>query len=83
MSELLSVWEAAKLLGISKVAVIKQIKDGKLKAEKVGNIYVINQDDLNILSRKEISEDQKDLIEETVKKIIHDYKETLRLLKDS
>jgi len=39
-----SVTEYATLSGISRQAVLKQIKSGKLPAEKVGNTYIINQE---------------------------------------
>ncbi len=41
MKEFLSPTEAAKLLGISRQAVIERIKHGSLLAERVGNGYII------------------------------------------
>lgn len=38
----MSVREYAKMRGISKQAVHKQIKKGKLKAEKIGNYYAVS-----------------------------------------
>ncbi len=38
--------EVAKILGISRIAVFKKIKSGKLKAVKVGKGYVISKEDL-------------------------------------
>lgn len=83
MKTLLSVQETAKLLGISKVAVLKQIKAGKIKALKIGHAYIIARDDLTIVSTKEVSPSQKAEIEEAVSKTINEYSETLRLLKDT
>lgn len=83
MKKLISVQEAAKLLGISKVAVIKQIRAGKLKAEKVGNAFVIDRDELTVVNDIDISDEQKHSIEKAVKRTILEYGETLRLLKDT
>lgn len=83
MEKLISTQEAAHLLGISKVAVIKQIQTGKIKAVKVGNAYVISKEDINIVSNKEISDQQKQEIKKAVGKTISEYGETLRLLKDA
>lgn len=38
--------EVAKILGITRIAVFKKIKTGKLKAMKVGKGYVVAKEDL-------------------------------------
>lgn len=83
MKQFYSAQEAADLLGISKVALIKQIQAGKLKADKAGRNYVIQHDDLPLISESEISDAQKHEIEKAVDKTISEYGETLRLLKDA
>lgn len=83
MKAFYSAQEAADLLGISKVALINQIRAGKLRAEKVGHAYIIRHDDLPLISEKEVSESQKKEIEQAVDKTIAEYGETLRLLKDT
>ncbi len=83
MKPFYSAQEAADLLGISKVALINQIKTGKLKAQKVGHAYIINGDDLQLIGEKNVSEAQKKEIEVAVDKTIAEYGETLRLLKDA
>lgn len=40
--------ELARLLGISHVAVWKRVKKGEIKAEKIGNIYVVADKELTI-----------------------------------
>ena len=42
----LSTIELGKILGISRVAVYKKIKAGKIKAMKVGRNFAINRKDL-------------------------------------
>lgn len=41
-----STTQVAKILGISRIAVFKNIKSGKIRAQKVGRNYIINVDDL-------------------------------------
>lgn len=83
MKKYYSAQEAADLLGISKVALINQIKAGKLAAQKVGHAYMIAHDDLSPVTEREVSDSQKAEIEKAVKKTIDEYGETLRLLKDA
>lgn len=83
MKPFYSAQEAADLLGISKVALINQIKAGKLKAQKVGHAYIINSDDLQLVNETAVSDVQKKEIETAVDKTIAEYGETLRLLKDA
>ena len=75
-----SVTETAQLLGISRAAVLKKIKTGRIKAERVGHIFVIPKKELGIILGETISEKQKKLIEAGVKKTIQEYGETLEKL---
>ncbi len=45
MKEFFSVEEVAKLLNISHSGVLYHIKTGRLKATRVGKIYIISQED--------------------------------------
>lgn len=45
MREFFSVREVASLLKISRSAVLYKIKTGKLKAKRVGKIYIITEED--------------------------------------
>ena len=83
MSEYISVSEAAKLLGISRVAVFKRIKNGQIKAEKVGRNYVIKLDDLGQIFKEKISKEKKQIIDKAIKKTIKEYGEALRKLKET
>lgn len=66
---LLSTKEAANYLGVSSVQVFRLIQAGKIKAEKVGNSFVINSAALEDF-----------LIQAPVRRAIKDYGETLRRL---
>ena len=78
--EFLSTVELAKILGISRVAVFKKIKSGEIKATKVGRNFVIQRKDLGNIFGKVLNKEDKQEIEAAVKKTVHEYGETLRLL---
>ncbi len=76
----ITISELADMLGISRVAVWKRVKKGRIKAEKIGNMYVITEREVaNILRKKPTAKD-KSQIEKAVKKVIKDYGEVLRKL---
>lgn len=80
MENYISTTEAAKLLGISRIAVFNKVKSGEIKAAKVGRNYVINKKDLPGFGDQELSREQKREIDEAVKRTVEEYGETLRLL---
>jgi len=72
--------EVAFLLGISRQAVFKKIKVGKIKAQKIGRSFLIDKKDLPDILGEVLTEDKKREIEKAVKKTINEYGETLKLL---
>lgn len=80
LPELLSTKQVAKLLGISREAIHKRIKKGKIKAHKVGRNYVVPRDSLGIISDRSLSENQRLLINSAVKLVVQEYGDALRLL---
>ncbi len=83
MSEYVSASEAAKLLGISRIAVFKKIQNGQIKAEKVGRNYIIKLDDLGQIFKEKISNEKKQTIDKAIKKTIKEYGEALKKLKET
>jgi len=79
----LSTSELAKILGISRVAVLKKIKLGQIKAERIGRNYAIKSADLGGILGEELTDQQKKEIDLVVKKTVKEYGETLRLLGNS
>jgi excisionase family DNA binding protein len=75
----LSTIEAAKVMGISRVAVLKQIKTGRLRAERVGRNYIIDRGDLKGIFRH-ITPGDKRRVSSAVKKVIKDYGPALKKL---
>jgi excisionase family DNA binding protein len=59
MSDLLSVTEAAKELGISGRRVHALISDGRLPAEKIGSQYVIKKADLEKVKKRPVGRPPK------------------------
>lgn len=76
----LSTQELATLLGVSRIAVFKKIKSGKIKAEKIGRNYVIHIDEFMTAVGTFISSEKKDEINKIVKKAVNEYGEALKLL---
>lgn len=84
MNDFISTTEAAKILGISRVAVFNKIKSGDIKAIKVGRNYIIHRDDImNITKKGEISSKDMEEIDKEVSRVVKQYGETLKLLKDN
>lgn len=78
-NEFISTIEAAQILGVSRVTVFNMVKDGRLKAKKVGRNYIIRRRDLGDIF-KNLSSKEKQKTSSAVKRVVHDYSETLKLL---
>ncbi len=76
----LSVSEVAKLLRVSRIAVHKQIKSGRLRAEKVGRNYIVARADVETALGTSVSTKQKADIKRIVKKAVREYKVAFRRL---
>ena len=72
--------EVAQILGISRIAVFKKVKAGKIKAIKIGEIYAIPREELGIILGETLSGDQKKVLKAGVRKTIRDYSEVLEKL---
>jgi excisionase family DNA binding protein len=79
----LSTAQLAKKLGISRIAVYKKIKNGQIKAQKVGRNFVIDKNDLGGLIGTDLSAAEKLELNQAVERTVRDYGETLRLLGDA
>ena len=72
--------EIAETLGISRIAVFKKIKEGKIKAEKIGRNYAIPKSEFSILIDESLSAKQKKILSEGVRKTVAEYGKTLEML---
>lgn len=75
-----STKDLAEIWGISQVAVFKRIKSGKLKAQKVGKTYFIENAELAKVLRLHITEEDKRQIDAAVSKVIKEYGTVLKML---
>ena len=76
----LSTKELATLLKVSRVAVFKKIKSGKIKGFKIGRNYVIPVEEFMTAVGTFISQEKKDEINSVVEKAVAEYGEALKLL---
>ncbi|MDI6777990.1 MAG: helix-turn-helix domain-containing protein [Patescibacteria group bacterium] len=76
----LTTAELAKLLGISRIAVFKKIKSGKIKAKKIGRNFFIDRKNIGGILDGTLTEKKKNEIDEAVRKTVREYGETLKLL---
>ena len=76
----LSTSEAARLLGISRIAVFKRIKSGSIRAIKVGRKFVIDRNNLTEILGSTLTNETKKELEKAVIKTVGEYGEALRLL---
>lgn len=53
-TNLLSVMEAAKKLGVSRWRVNQFINDGRLPAQKIGRSYVIKESDIKFVQERKV-----------------------------
>jgi len=80
MENFLTTNELAKILGISRIAIFKKIKNGTIKAQKIGRNFIIYKKDIGDILGKELREEQKKIIDSAVEKTIKQYGEALEML---
>ena len=78
--EHLSIPELAKILGLSRIAVFRKVKNGAIKAVKIGRNYAISRKQLDSILGRSLSEDDKKEIDAAVRKTVSEYSQTLKLL---
>jgi excisionase family DNA binding protein len=78
--KLFSTTEIAKILGVSRIAIFKKIKNGEIKAVKAGRNYVISDEVLAEVLGKKFTTRQKKEIETAVHKTVKEYGDVLQRL---
>jgi len=79
----LSTIELANILGISRIAVFNKIKNGQIKAQKIGRNFIISKKEAERLQNhdtNELDSQTKQTIQKAVAKTIKDYGKTLKML---
>lgn len=77
VDEYLTTSQLANILGISRIAVHKKIKNGEIKAEKIGNMYVIPKSHVSEIFRHALSPHWKRKIKKAVHKAVKEYGDVL------
>ena len=80
--ELISIPQAAKLLGISRQGMYKKVKNGQIQAIRIGKNYAISLKSLGINIHKKLNNSEKKQINRFVRRVVSQYGETLKMLGD-
>lgn len=75
----LSTAEVARVLGVSRIAVLKKIYSGEIEAIRVGRNYAIDSERMG-LSDRELSDEKKKTIKDAVSRVFREYGEAIRRL---
>jgi len=78
--EYITIPQLAQILGISRIAVYKKVKKGKIKAIKIGRNYLIPKKYILVILGKALGEEERRQIDKAIKKTVKEYGEVLRLL---
>ncbi|MBN1975173.1 MAG: helix-turn-helix domain-containing protein [Sedimentisphaerales bacterium] len=72
--------QLAEMLGISRIAVYKKVKNKQIKAEKIGKNYAIPLHEIASIFGNVLRKKDKDEIDQAVKRTVKEYGNTLKLL---
>lgn len=78
--EFISIQELANILGLSRIAVYKRVKSGKIRAIKIGRSFAIPQKYVSNILGKSLNEIDKKEINEAVRKTVEEYGDVLKRL---
>ncbi|MCD6539724.1 MAG: helix-turn-helix domain-containing protein [Candidatus Omnitrophica bacterium] len=78
--EYITIPQLAQILGVSRIAVYKKVKKGKIKAIKIGRNYLIPKEYILRILGKTLQEEERHQIDKAIKKTVEEYGEVLRLL---
>ena len=76
----LTIRELADILGISRIAVYKRVKKGRIKAVRIGRNYAIPKKYVAFILGKALNSKNKKEIDKAIKRTIKEYGEVLKLL---
>lgn len=71
--------QAAKILGISRMQMLRKVKKGEIKAIKVGRNFLIAKDELSPIFRP-ATKRELDIVDQGVEKVIKEYGDVLKKL---
>lgn len=76
---MISVKQAAELLGYSRMHIVRLINSGKIKAERVGRSYVVDKNSLGGIFKNISSSEEKE-IQKVMDRVIKEFGPALRKL---
>jgi excisionase family DNA binding protein len=79
-TEYITIPQLAKILGVSRIAVYKKVKQGRIKAVKIGRTFAIPQKQIANILGKALREGDKKEIDAAVTRTVKEYGEVLKLL---
>ena len=79
-SRYISTPELAKILGISRIAVYNKVKNGQIKAIRIGKNFAISKKYIDAILGKTLDKSNKKEIDVAVKKTVREYGDTLKML---
>ncbi len=79
-----SIPEIAKMTGLSRQAIYKRVKTGKIKAVKIGRSYAISEDfvkeNIADIRGHALKDKEKEIIKRSVEKTVKEYGDVLKRL---
>jgi len=79
-SEYITIPQLAKILGISRIAVYKKVKNGQIEAIRIGRNYAIPKKYITYILGKSLRKETKKEIDKAVKKTVKEYGDVLKQL---
>lgn len=79
-SAYISIPELASILGVSRIAVYRKVKNGQIQATKIGRSYAIDRKGVANILGKTLAEKDKEQIDAAVARTVKEYGHTLKLL---
>ena len=69
----LTIPQLAKILGLTRIAVYKKVKKGQIKSIRIGKNFAIPIEEVDKISGKILSKEDKSIINKAVSKTINEY----------
>ena len=75
-----SIPQVAELLGISRIAVYKKVKNGQIKAVRIGRNYAVSENVVSEILGVELTSDSKREIDKAVARTVKEYRKVIQML---
>ena len=75
--EYITIPQLAEILGVSRITIYNRVKNGEIKAIRIGRIYAIPKKFLSEILGETLNAKTKKLIDEAVRKTVREYGDVL------